>query len=495
MIKKTKFIIIFSFITLLFLFYAHGYNLPWYKDATFYEIFVRSFADSDGDKVGDLKGLTNKLDYLKELNIDGIWLMPIFTSVSYHGYDVIDYYDVHPAYGTMEDFEELIKEAHKKNIKVIIDLVVNHTSSRHPWFISASNSYTSPYRDYYIWSNTKPNYNSNFWYYKNTGYYYAFFWSEMPDLNFDNPKVREEVKKIAKFWLEKGVDGFRLDAVKHIYDDDNKNISWWKEFYDYLKGIKPDVYLVGEVWDNEYVIAEYYKSLPSLFNFPLSDKIMNSVANQRDLGICDFLEMEKEMFKENNSEFTDATFLRNHDQVRVRTSFGGSIDKSLLAGSIYLTLPGTPFIYYGEEIGMEGAKPDEYIREPYKWTDQMNSEEQTYWIKPKYNIPNNGISYATEKVDKNSIFNHYKLLLKLRKDYKALSLGEMKKINLNDKSLLAYLREMDNEKILIIHNLNRIENTISLNFTFKNILYSRNANIKDNKIILGPFSSIIIEVQ
>jgi len=243
------------------------------------------------------------------------------------------------------------------------------------------------------------------------------------------------------------------------------------------------------------VIAEYYKSLPSLFNFPLSDKIMNSVANQRNLGICDFLEMEKEMFKENNSEFTDATFLRNHDQVRVRTSFGGSIDKSLLAGSIYLTLPGTPFIYYGEEIGMEGAKPDEYIREPYKWTDQMNSEEQTYWIKPKYNIPNNGISYATEKVDKNSIFNHYKLLLKLRKDYKALSLGEMKKINLNDKSLLAYLREMDNEKILVIHNLNRVENMISLNFTFKNILYSRNANIKDNKIILGPFSSIIIEVQ
>jgi len=134
------------------------------------------------------------------------------------------------------------------------------------------------------------------------------------------------------------------------------------------------------------------------------------------------------MFKENNSEFTDATFLRNHNQVRVRTSFGGSIDKSLLAGSIYLTLPGTPFIYYGEEIGMEGAKPDEYIREPYKWTDQMNSEEQTYWIKPKYNIPNNGISYATEKVDKNSIFNHYKLLLKLRKDYKALSLGEMKRL-------------------------------------------------------------------
>ncbi|MGB9787487.1 MAG: alpha-amylase family glycosyl hydrolase [Dictyoglomus turgidum] len=491
---KKAFVLIF--ILLIFITYIHGYNEPWYKDSIFYEVFVRSFADSDEDKVGDINGLIEKLDYFKNLNINALWLMPIFPSISYHGYDVTDYYDIHPAYGTLEDFENLVKKAHEKNIKIILDLVINHTSSRHPWFVSATSSYTSPYRDYYIWSPKKPDKNPNLWYQKPTGYYYALFWSEMPDLNFDNPKVREEVKKIAKFWIEKGVDGFRLDAVKHIYDDDYKNIQWWKEFYSYLKGIKPDIYLVGEVWDNEYKIAEYYKGLPSNFNFPLADKIINSVANQRDLGLIEFLQFERELFKESNPNFIDAIFLRNHDQVRVRTSFGGSIDKSILAGSIYLTLPGTPFIYYGEEIGMEGAKPDEYIREPFKWTDDMKSKYQTYWIIPRYNFIGNGIAFDTEEKDPNSIYNHYKRILELRSKYKALSLGSIERIETQDKSILAYKRELNNEGLIVIHNLNRVETTFNLSFSVKNedVLYIRNAKLNNNKVILGSYSTVIIKI-
>lgn len=493
LIKRT---LIFIFILVTFLTYIHGYNEPWYKNAIFYEVFVRSFADSDEDRVGDLNGLIDKLDYFKNLNITALWLMPIFPSVSYHGYDVTDYYDIHPGYGTMEDFENLIRKAHEKNIKIILDLVVNHTSSRHPWFVSSASSYNSPYRDYYIWSTEKPEKNSNLWYKKPTGYYYALFWSEMPDLNFDNPKVREEVKKIAKFWIEKGVDGFRLDAAKHIYDDDSKNIQWWKEFYSYLKSIKPDVYLVGEVWDNEYKIAEYYKGLPSNFNFPLSDKIMNSVANQKDLGIIEFLEFERELFGENNTDFADAIFLRNHDQVRVRTFFGGSIDKSILAGSIYLTLPGIPFIYYGEEIGMEGSKPDEYIREPFKWTDDMKSKYQTYWIIPRHNLPGNGIAVDTEEKDPNSIYNYYKKLLEIRVKCRALSNGKIERIKTQDRSILAYKLELEDEKIMVVHNLNRIENTFNFNNEIKekDILYIRNAKTERNKIILGPYSTVIVKI-
>jgi len=501
--KVVKIIFISILLIILFPLYASTENIPWYKDAVFYEIFVRSFADSDGDKVGDLIGLTQKINYLNtgskesenDLKIDAIWLMPIFSSVSYHGYDVTDYYDINPEYGILEDFENFISEAHKRGIKVILDLVVNHTSSKHPWFISASSSYTSPYRDYYVWSTQKPDKGPvNLWYQKPTGYYYALFWSEMPDLNFDNPKVREEVKKIAKFWIEKGVDGFRLDAAKHIYDENYKNISWWQEFYSYLRGIKPDIYLVGEVWDNEFTIAEYYKGLPSNFNFPLSDKIISSVANQKDLGIVEFINYERDLFRENNSDFADAIFLRNHDQNRVKTGFGGNIDKAILAASIYLTLPGTPFIYYGEEIGMEGAKPDEYIREPFKWTDNMKSPEQTYWIKPFYNLPNNGTSVETLDKDPKSILNQYRKLIRSRINHKALALGDIEKVKTKDNSTLAYIRYYGDEKILVIHNLNRVQNTFSLKDNVQEIIYLRNVILNENELILGAFSTAIVKI-
>ncbi|MGB9856812.1 MAG: alpha-amylase family glycosyl hydrolase [Dictyoglomaceae bacterium] len=493
-------------LALFFLFLSLSSNfsnsIPWYKDAIFYEVFVRSFADSDGDGVGDLRGLMKKLDYLndgnpntdRDLGVNALWLMPIFLSPSYHGYDVVDYYDINPNYGDIKDFEEFLKEAHKRGIKVILDLVINHTSFLHPWFKSASSSYLSPYRNFYLWSSELPKSNSQFWYRSNTGYYYGFFWSGMPDLNYDEKRVRDEVKKIAKFWLDKGVDGFRLDAAKHIYDEHDKNISWWKEFYNYVKSIKKDVYLVGEVWDSEDVIARYYEGLPSNFNFPLAQRIINTVARQYDRGLIDYLLEERKLFSEYNPDFADAIFLTNHDQNRVMNLFGGSIDKAILSASIYLTLPGTPFIYYGEEIGMSGAKPDEYIREPFEWSSDLKGDYQTMWIRPLYAKPNDGISVEEQDLDPNSILNHYRRLINLRLKYKALSYGDVERVEIKDPTILAYVRKWGEEKFLIIHNLNRVENVFSYSLPkdFK-ILYSRNSKI-DKNIILEGFGSIIIKI-
>ncbi|PMQ01405.1 MAG: alpha-amylase [Dictyoglomus sp. NZ13-RE01] len=500
MYKKGILLVIF-FLFLLIPF-AHSESTYWYKDAVFYEVFVRSFADSDGDGIGDLRGLMEKLDYLndgnpnttKDLGVNALWLMPIFLSPSYHGYDVVDYYDIDPNYGDMKDFEEFLAEAHKRGIKVILDLVLNHTSSLHPWFKSASSSFLSPYRNFYLWSTEPPKNNPQFWHKTNTGYYYGFFWSGMPDLNYDEPRVREEVKKIAKFWLEKGVDGFRLDAAKHIYDDHDKNVAWWKEFYDYVKSIKKDVYLVGEVWDSQEVIAKYYYGLPSNFNFPLAQRIISSVSSQYNLNLVDFLLDERSLFSQYNPDFADAIFLTNHDQNRVMSVFGGSIDKAILSASIYLTFPGTPFIYYGEEIGMSGAKPDEHIREPFEWTSNLKGDYQTMWIKPIYAKPNDGISVEEEDLDENSILNHYRRLVNLRLKYKALSYGDIEKVDTKDSTLLAYIRKVGEEKILIIHNLNRVKNNFSYPLP-KNyqVLYSRNSKV-DKDIILGPFSSIIIKI-
>ncbi|MDN4593318.1 alpha-amylase family glycosyl hydrolase [Polycladomyces subterraneus] len=245
------------------------------------------------------------MDYLNDghprsgndLEVDGLWLMPITKSPSYHKYDVVDYYQVDPQYGTLEDFRRLIREAHKRGIKVIIDLVVNHTSNQHPWFVSASKDKNSPYRDYYIWADAETDIHEKVpwgqpvWHetYPGSGdYYYGLFWSGMPELNYDNPRVREEIIKIGKFWLKQGADGFRLDAAKYIYPDtlEAKNHEWWSQFRREMQKVKPNVYLVGEVWDAKERVAPYYGELDTLFNFDLSDRILQSLQQAQDAGIA-----------------------------------------------------------------------------------------------------------------------------------------------------------------------------------------------------------------
>ena len=233
----------------------------WWSNDVFYEIFVRSFNDSNGDGIGDFNGITQKLDYLQELGVTAIWLMPIFPSPSYHGYDVTDYYDVNPQYGTMDDFKTLVEEAHKRDIRIIIDLVINHTSDKHPWFKEAKKDPNSPYRDWYIWSKTDPKYlgpwGERVWHSSTSGFYYGIFEAFMPDLNYKNPAVTDEMKKVASFWLKDiGVDGFRLDAAKHLIEEGSKQENtkathlWYQnEFYPATKAINPEVHdRWGVVW-------------------------------------------------------------------------------------------------------------------------------------------------------------------------------------------------------------------------------------------------------
>jgi glycosidase len=414
----------------------------------FYEIFVRAFHDSDGDGKGDLNGIVAKLDYLREMGVSGIWMTPIHPSPSYHGYDVTDYYAIHPDFGTMEDFERLIEEAHRRNIKIIMDLVVNHTSNRHPWFVEARSGADNPKRDWYIWADEATNVNATSaiggkaWHSVSTGRYLGIFGEGMPDLNLDNPEVREAIIRIARFWLEKGVDGFRLDAAKHVYEDlqgDNrrpevaeKNVAWWREFRAALEEVKPDVYLVGEVWDAPSVIGPYLDgAFDSGFNFELAGKLIQLAKSERATDIAAAVRRIHDYYAEvSGGRFIDATFLSNHDQNRVMSQLEGNVDHAKMAAALLLTLPGRVFLYYGEEIGMEGVKPDENLRRPMPWDE----------VDRQHNEPD-------------SLLNHYRRLVNWRKLEPALAFGTVESYATGHRSVVSYIREHEGERLLVLHNL------------------------------------------
>ena len=274
------------------------------KSGVYYEIFVISYADSNNDKIGDIKGITDKLDELKELGIQGIWLTPIFKSPSYHKYDVTDYYTIDPEYGTKEDLKNLVSKAHSKGIKIILDLPVNHTSKEHPWFKDAVQNKDSKYKSYYrVAQNNDKSLNLNSYAMdhkswnklNNEEQYYAIFWEGMPDLNYSNKQVREEVKKIAKYWIsEAKIDGYRIDGAYHIYgegeypekvDLEKENINWWKEFRNSLEKEYPNIYIVGEVWNDTNKIAPYYTAFDSNFDFGISENGIAEAINSQDATI------------------------------------------------------------------------------------------------------------------------------------------------------------------------------------------------------------------
>lgn len=478
----------------------------WAKKAIFYEIFVRSFYDASGDGVGDFEGIIKKLDYLEELGVTALWLMPTTDSPSYHGYDTIDYYTVNEDYGSMNHFQKLLEEAHKRDIKVIMDFVVNHSSSEHPWFKKALAG-DPKYRDYYVWADAfDPLAETGEWgqriWHRKTGsdYYMGIFWSEMPDLNLRNDDVRKEMKQIAQHWLELGVDGFRLDASKHI-DDKNAAVThaWWKEFSSYVKEVKPDAFIVGENWDeNINVIAPYFNDMDSSFNFALSELIISTVNNRAHQNILEEqLEMH-ETYEKVAGDFIDATFIRNHDMSRTRSALFGSLEKAKLAASIHLTLPGTPFIYYGEELGQKGKKPDDNIREPFDWYQETNGPGMTDMSKSEFYNPmryteaNDGISYEEQKNDKNSIFNHYKKLIQLRKEYPKFFQSNYKVLDIGE-NILAYEVLSEEETLLIIHNTYTKDQTVDLReIRTKNTKELLHGLQIADKITLSPYQSIIL---
>jgi alpha-amylase len=445
-----------------------------------YEIFVLAFADSNGDGKGDLNGITNKLDYLEELGINGIWLMPIMPSPSYHKYDVSDYKNIHAEYGTLDDFKELVKEAHSRDIKVIIDLVLNHTALDHPWFKRAQDPNDSTYRNYYIWNDRQSirdqiakkttsldSDNITQWHTVSGDttqeHYYGFFSSHMPDLNFDNPNVRAEFVDIAKFWIEEmNVDGFRFDAAKHIYPDDRAwdSHQFWKWYRTELEKIKPDIYLVGEVYSlNSSEVGPYTKGLPSLFNFRLGRSIINSLSTGRDVGLIYEYQRQLDSYRLISPEFLDAPILTNHDQNRIGSELEGNIQKLKVAASLLLTLPGAPFIYYGEELGMLGAKPDEHIREPFLWG---STRVETRWIESTYNLPDKVASLEVQQDDKPSLWHHYKKMLRYRNTSPVLTYGDIKPINRLPVEVIGYTRTHQDKNLLVFHNVSERDVSFTL---------------------------------
>jgi alpha-amylase len=442
---------------------------PWWNDAVFYEIFVRSFYDSNGDGIGDLNGITEKLDYLNDgdpatstdLGITGIWLMPIFSSSSYHGYNVTDFYTVNPDYGTENDLKKMLEEAHARGIRVILDITINHTSNQHPWFISACDP-ASPYHDWYIWSDYDPGYTGYWgeqvWFPYNDLYYYGTFSANFPDLNYKHPAVVAEMQNVVRFWLEDiGVDGFRLDAAKHIIEDGTiqgnsaSTHAWWESFRTFYKEVAPHSMTVGEIWDTTEITAEYLQGdeFDLSFEFYLAYAFIHSVKE----GSADLLNDQIELSYQLIPSHQFATFLTNHDQDRLMNQVGFDPQKALVAASLLMTSPGVPFVYYGEEIGMQGQKPDEQIRSPMQWSAVpfTGFSIAAPWEAVGPGWEENNVILETD--DPTSILSHYRNLIQARSQHAALRVGDLSVVATGNDALYGIMRVSKEEAILVLINL------------------------------------------
>jgi glycosidase len=447
-------------------------GLGWWNNTVFYEVFVRSFYDSNGDGIGDLNGLIARLDYLNDgdpattndLGITGLWLMPIMVSPSYHGYDITDYYQVNPDYGTNDDFKRLMVEAHKRGIRVLIDMVLNHTSNEHPWFLEAQQP-SSAKENWYIWSTKRPPYlgpwGQNVWHKLGDRYYYGIFWEGMPDLNYRNPDVVAEMDKVSAFWLqEMGVDGFRLDAARYILEDEEKQAStpethqWWKRYDAAVKAINPEALLVGEVWTATKEAAEYVKNgeLDMNFEFDLAGAMVDAARNRFGASVGTIQNAVWKAYPSNQF----APFLTNHDQNRVMSVLGDDVAKARMAAALLLTAPGAPFLYYGEEIGMIGSKPDEQIRTPMQWTagDNAGFSAAKPWIAVKPNYATSNVE--TEGAAADSLLAYYRTLIHLRSDHEALRVGDYTRLDPGNSRVYAFLRHSAQENILVLINLDDV---------------------------------------
>jgi len=490
----------------------------WYKDAVFYEVYVRAYRDSNGDGHGDLAGLTEKLDYVKDLGIDCLWLLPIFPSpLNDDGYDIADYYGVHSDYGVVEDFKTLVAEAHARGIRIIADLVLNHTSDQHPWFQNARMDSESTFRDCYVWSDTDQKYQgtriiftdtepSNWSWDEDAGqYYWHRFFSSQPDLNFDNPKVREEMKKVAQFWLEMGIDGFRADAVPYLIEREGTSNENLPETHEYLKELRAfiDEHYPGRIlmceanmWPED--VRPYFGEPSEAggaefqmgFHFPIMPRIFMAL-KKGDVGdMVEILDRTPPI----PGECQWCTFLRNHDELtlemvteeerawmwaqyapepRMKLNLGirrrlaslleNDRRKIEAANSILFTLPGSPIIYYGDEIGMgDNIWLDDRngVRTPMQW----NSDPSTGFSEAAPDVfyapvidaapydPEH-VNVQDQQADPNSLFSTIKKMVAIRKQYKAFGWGSFRWMDAGTTAVAAYLREYGDERILIINNL------------------------------------------
>jgi alpha-amylase len=443
---------------------AAPWNHEWARGAVFYEIFVRSFADSNGDGIGDFNGLVSKLDYLNDLGVDGIWLMPVFESPSYHGYDTTDYETIEQDYGTNADFQRFLGEAHQRGIRVIIDFVANHTSNEHPWFIESASSTASPRRDWYVWSATDPGWRQPWggsdpsWHHRNGAYYYGAFWSGMPDVNFRKADAKAEMFRLARHWLMQNVDGYRLDATRYLVEtgpgpagqaDTAETHQVLKELSDEVRRVNPQAILVAENTVNAATLATYYASIPMNFNFPLAGAIVEGVNSGNANRIRDAI---REMRRLYPPGIIDTPFLTNHDQTRIATVLGNDSGKLRNAAAILLTLPGTPFLYYGEEVGLQNGptSADESKRTPMPWSSSGGFTTGTPWRAYAPGVTANNVASQTN--DPQSLLSYYRNWIAARKQSPGLLKGEITPLD-STAQVLAFIRDSETESILVVHNL------------------------------------------
>jgi len=439
----------------------------WKKGAVCYEIFIRSFYDSDGDGIGDLNGLIQRLDYINDgdpasqgdLGARCIWLMPVAQSPSYHGYDVTDYYRVEHDYGTNEDFKRLAAEAHRRGIRVLVDLVLNHASSDHPFFKEALLNPDSPYRDWFVWSDIDPGtvgpWDQQVWHRSpvRDEYYYGIFWSGMPDLNYETEAVRTEAMNVARFWLdEMGVDGFRLDAIPYRVEEDGQlahtdgTHEFLRQFSAHIRDVAPDAFTIGEVWD---MLPYYPDQLDAHFAFEISDAIIEAArTGSADNLLAPIMRLQEELPADRWSPF-----LRNHDQTRTLTELGGDVRRAKLAATLLLTMPGIPFVYYGEEIGMTGNKPDPRLRTPMQWRPVAGGGFTEGHVWEPLQSDSLTANVEVQEADPNSLLNSYRRLIHLRGMNPALGAGALLPLTASTDAVAAYLRRMDDRTVLVIANL------------------------------------------
>ena len=481
------------------------------KYKNFYEIFVRSFKDSDGDGYGDFNGITQKLDYLKpasgaagssSLGINGIWLMPICPSPSYHKYDVTDYCAIDPMYGTMEDFEAMLTKCHERNITVIIDMVLNHTSNKHEWFKAfcelirrresgMESDYDPKYAEYYTYVTAEEMEKDgqaitigDYTYYKLNGrrfqkiplsscYYECNFSDDMPELNYDSEYVWEEVNKICDFWIDKGVDGFRFDAVLWFYaNDTEQNTKVLKRICDYCKAKNPKFYTVGEAWTANSTVRKYFNSgFDSFFDFSFANStgyISSTVKSKDGATFAKRLQNWNNQLKlVSASDAIDAPFLSNHDMSRSSAYFATEGQRKM-AASLYLLMPGNTFIYYGEEIGLKGSTADSSKKDPtartaIKWSAMDDGSKMIAPDGADPKLSQKSIKGVEEQLkDEDSLLTHYRLLLKLKNQNPQIARGTVTARDFGKDSVCAYTSIYDGTAVMVLHNLSLEDTDIDL---------------------------------
>ena len=448
----------------------------------FYEIFVGSFSDSDGDGTGDLRGVIDRMDYLNDgdddsgvsLGVEGLWLSPIFPSDSYHKYDVNDYYSIDPAFGTEEDLKELVELCHQRNVKVILDLVINHTGTGNPWFQSFAQAHRSgdtqdPYYDFYCYYTQGDSAPAGRTFTKLSGtddYYECNFSESMPELNYDNEAVRQAVLDVATYYLDLGVDGFRFDAAKYIYyGDDPSSAAFWQWYIGQLKAVKPDVYTVAEVWDSDGITDLYYPAL-NCFDFTTS-QASGLIAQSAQAGNVNrytaYVQGYLDRVHALNPDAMIVPFISNHDMDRAAGYLPASNGQMMMSANLYLLSSGSPFIYYGEELGMRGsrggASTDANRRLKMEWGDgdTISDPEGS-----SYDHARVDATAVQQMADGDSLYSYYKKLIMIRKANPAICRGEYAALALEDTRAGGFTATWEGVTVMVLHNTTLSPVTIEL---------------------------------